>query len=428
MSVRKRRWFTTKQVQRWAARLAFAAGESEDAWPKHLDRARRESADFLRRLGDDDPAAIKALAKLGAKDAPKEAWLVDYADHSGTRNARTFAKKKDADAYHATVRVEVDKGTHVAPNKSLTVAEAGEKWIRRVEADGRERTTIRQYRQHLNLHIILRLGATKVAHLAKPRVETFRDELLASLSRALARKVMTSLKSLLKEVGMAHLAAGVSIKRDKRKRKLEVGKDIPDPKEVGRLIGATSELRHRALLLTVALTGLRASEVRGLRWKDVDVRAGEIRIRQRADRYNEIGPPKSESSVRDLPVPPEALAALKEWKVKCPPNEQDLVFPTSTGRVEHHSNMLRSLEPVMVAAGIVTPKGEGKYALHAFRHFFASWCINPRSRGGRELPPKEVQTLLGHSSIVMTLDIYGHLFPRGDDRAELAAASRTLFA
>jgi len=67
-----------------------------------------------------------------------------------------------------------------------------------------------------------------------------------------------------------------------------------------------------------------------------------------------------------------------------------------------------------------------KYALHAFRHFFASWCINPKERGGRELPVKVVQQLLGHSSIVMTLDRYGHLFPRGDDRGELAAAAKRL--
>ena len=90
--------------------------------------------------------------------------------------------------------------------------------------------------------------------------------------------------------------------------------------------------------------------------------------------------------------------------------------------------MLRSLAPVIVEAGLVDSKGEPKYALHAFRHFYASWCINPRARGGRQLSPKEVQTLMGHSSIIMTLDIYGHLFPRSDDSAEVAAASRALFA
>ena len=55
-------------------------------------------------------------------------------------------------------------------------------------------------------------------------------------------------------------------------------------------------------------------------------------------------------------------------------------------------------------------------------------CINPKERGGRELPPKLVQTLLGHSSIVMTLDVYGYLFRDDGDRTELAEASRLLLA
>jgi integrase len=368
----------------------------------------------------------------------REAWILDYTDQDGDRHIETFERKKDADKRHADVKVDVGKGIHTAPSKSLTVAEAAERWIKRVEADGRERTTVRQYRQHIDLHIAPRIGAIKLAHLTPARIEAFRDGLLEKLSRALARKVLTSFKSLLKDAGHSHVAAGVSIKRNKRKeRKLEIGREIPEPKEVKRLIEAVATAGHglrlrvahdRALLLTVSLTGLRASELRGLRWSDVDLRSAELHVRQRADRYNRIGPPKSEASVRTLPIPPEALSALRLWKVECPPNAGNLVFPTSTGNVEHHSNMLRSLAPVMIEAGLVDAKGEPKYALHAFRHFFASWCINPKSRGGRQLPPKEVQTLLGHSSTVMTLDIYGHLFPRGDDSAELAAASRALFA
>jgi integrase len=79
----------------------------------------------------------------------------------------------------------------------------------------------------------------------------------------------------------------------------------------------------------------------------------------------------------------------------------------------------------MVKAGLTNKQG-AKYALHAFRHFFASWCINPKERGGLELQPKVVQERLGHASILMTMDTYGHLFPRGDDTAELAAAEKAL--
>jgi integrase len=65
--------------------------------------------------------------------------------------------------------------------------------------------------------------------------------------------------------------------------------------------------------------------------------------------------------------------------------------------------------------------------LHALRHFYASWCINRKVDGGLELPAKVVQHRLGHSSITVTLNTYSHLFPRGDDTAELAQAGKAFF-
>ncbi len=65
--------------------------------------------------------------------------------------------------------------------------------------------------------------------------------------------------------------------------------------------------------------------------------------------------------------------------------------------------------------------------MHALRHVFAPWCINRKADGGRELTPKIVQERLGHSTIALTHDVYGHLFPRGDDAEESAAAEQALF-
>ena len=72
---------------------------------------------------------------------------------------------------------------------------------------------------------------------------------------------------------------------------------------------------------------------------------------------------------------------------------------------------------------ILRPKYTG---LHALRHFYASWCINRKVDGGLELPLKLVSERLGHSTIVLTADRYGHLFPRSDDGSELAAAEQIL--
>jgi integrase len=76
---------------------------------------------------------------------------------------------------------------------------------------------------------------------------------------------------------------------------------------------------------------------------------------------------------------------------------------------------------------VVNGDGAAKYkGLHSLRHFYASWCINRRIDGGLELPLKVVQARLGHASIKMTADTYGHLFPSGDDGAELTAAAEKL--
>src|SRR5262249_53731331 len=233
-----------------------------------------------------------------------------------------------------------------APAKSVTVTEAGQNWITRVEANGMrgkgpaEQGTLYQYRQHLSLHIAPRLGGLKLANLTKASVESFRDDLLKSMSRPLARKVLTSFKSILRTANYAHVAADVSIGTSKRhKRPIESGVDFPTPAEVRRIIEAATDTGHRALLRTAILTGLRASELRGLRWRDVDFKARELRVHQRADRFCKLGSPKSAMSRRTVPLAPEAVTDLKEWRLACPKGELDLVFPNAGGKVVQHRNM-----------------------------------------------------------------------------------------
>jgi integrase len=380
----------------------------------------------------------------------KEAWIVDYADAKGERHIETFAKKKDADRRHDEVRVDVRKGTHTPVNKSITVEKAAEDWIRYIELEGREATTVEQYQTHVDLHIVPRIGREKLATLTAPRIEALRDELLEALSRAMARKVLTSVKSILKDAQRRgnvaqNVAAGVLVKKDKRTEnvKLKIGVDIPTTQEVAAIINA-AKARWRPLLITAAFVGLRASEIRGLRWKDVDLKKGEVHVRQRADRLNQIGAPKSAAGDREIPLRPVVLQALREWKLVCPKGDLDLVFPNGDGGIENLSNILqRGYQPVQVAAGVAVPAKDehGKpirdeegnqvleakyYGLHSLRHFSASWMINRKADGGLELAPKEVQTRLGHSSITMTMDVYGHLFPRASEEVELTEVERSL--
>ena len=368
-----------------------------------------------------------------------EAWVVDYTDQHRKRHLKTFKRRRDADAYHATTAVEVRQGTHAADSTSITVAEAGRLWLASGDAASLERTTLDSYRQHLNFHIIPLLGAVKLSQLTTPMVRKFEDQLRVKRSPAMVRKVLGSLSSIFadaQERGLIsqNVVRGLRARRkrgkerqaDKRQKgKLRIGVDIPSPDEI-RAIIAHLEGRWRPLLLTAIFAGLRASELRGLRWADVDLKRTELHVRQRADCYRQMGALKSEAGERTVPLAPMLINTLREWKLVCPKGEHGLVFPNGVGRIESHANIVnRGLIPVQVAAGLTTAKGKAKYTgMHALRHFYASWCINRKIDGGLELPLKVVQDRLGHASIQMTADCYGHLFPRGDDGTELAAAER----
>jgi integrase len=378
----------------------------------------------------------KRTWKSGAET--KTAWVADYTDQAGRRHLKTFERKKDADAWLIDARSEVKRGVHNPDSTSITVGEAAELWIRRGELEKLERSTLRQYRNHIKLHINPLVGATKLARLSTPGVEAFRDDLLRKCSRPMARKVLASLKSILNEAqrrGLVATNAASPVKVDVRKReqgKLRAGRDFPSKEEIQTVL-AKADGRWRPLLVTAIFTGMRSSELRGLSWDDVDFAKEVIHVHQRADNWGVMGRPKSAAGDREIPMAPIVVNALKEWRLVCPKlkpaggageGHLGLVFPNGQGRVENHANIAnRGFYALQIAAGIIDSKGRPKYGLHALRHFFASWAIE------REFSAKRVQVLLGHSSIQMTFDVYGHLFPNPeDDHAKFAAGELAIVA
>jgi integrase len=373
-----------------------------------------------------------------------ETWLVAYRDHTGARRFKNFDKKRDADAYHAEVRVDVRRGIHTADSTSITVAEAGRLWVNTAIEDGLERATTEGYKQHLEFHIVPLIGATKLSQLTVPAARAFRDKLAKDRSPIMVRKVINSLGAILAEAQERGLVAQnivYNLRRNRRGRNravrvderqrdhLEAGVQIPTPDEIGAIIAHLDGGRRSPLLLTAIFTGLRASELRGLRWQDIDLKKAEIRVRQRVDRYQRIGPVKSKAGKRTVPMPPKLVHALREWKLACPKGRLDLAFPTLAGNPQALADITsRGFQPAQVRAGVVNDKGRAKYkGLHTLRHFYASWCINQKVDGGLELPLKVVSVRLGHASIQMTADRYGHLFPSADNGAELAAAEKALW-
>jgi integrase len=405
--------------------------------------------------------SIRKRTWSGSDGAERSGWQADYLDAKGIRRRKMFARKKDAEHFLLTARTEVRDGIHVPDAESVTVAEAGKLWLAAKTRAGRERSTTDQYRQHLELHIVPLIGEDRLNALTVPRIRGFEEKLLdAGRSPAMVRKVLVSLGSILGDAqergltvrnpvrDMRGRRGSTERRADRRaKGKLKVGEDIPTPAEVKAIVGALRG-RWRPLLLTALFCGLRASELRGLRWTDVDLDGRVLHVSQRADRFNDIGRPKSEAGERELPMPALVANSLREWQLACPLRDtgdknadgtpimvRELVFPNGAGKVESLGNIInRGLVPTQLAAGVSIDTGErdangdpilaAKYTgLHALRHFHASWLINRRADGGLELPAKVVQERLGHSTIAMTLDVYGHLFPRQDGADEINAAA-----
>ena len=156
---------------------------------------------------------------------------------------------------------------------------------------------------------------------------------------------------------------------------------------------------HRPLLVTAAFTGMRASELRGLTWSAVDFDTKTIAVRQRADEWGAIGMPKSAAGQREIPVLPTVLNTLREWKLRCPQGELDLVFLNTVGKIQPLQNLAQRFgRPLQKAAGLIDAAGAPLFNFHSLRHFTASWWI------GKGFSPKRLQQMLGHSSIQMTFD------------------------
>jgi integrase len=359
----------------------------------------------------------------------KSAWIADYFDQNGKRHIKTFKTQKAAKAWLVGTGYEVKQGTHTPESDSITVAEAADIWIKRGKLEGLERSTLAQYENHVELHIKpSRIGREKLARLSTPMIEAFRDDLLrACKSRATARKILTSLKGILGEAQRRGLVAQnvaqpvkVTINRRDRRR-LDIGRDIPSKEEISMMLAKVSD-HWRPLVVTAVFTGMRASELRGLTWDDVDFTRRVIHVRQRANWWGEIGAPKSAAGHREIPMSPMVVNTLKEWKLRSLRGEAGFVFPNPAGRVQSHNNLsYNGIRALQMNCRIVDDRGEAKYGPHALRHFFASWAIE------QGFSPKKLQALMGHSSITLTYDRYGHLFPSlDDDHAKFAAGEISL--
>lgn len=172
--------------------------------------------------------------------------------------------------------------------------------------------------------------------------------------------------------------------------------------------------------------GLRMGELRALTRGALTLTGAhpQLHVIQAADQHQKLKAPKTRAGRRKIPLGPETAAALRDWLPHAPANELHLVFPTGAGTVESHANLHhRWWVPLMKAAGLadVAPiagtrrkKITPHFTPHTLRHAAASLWIE------MGVQPKRVQKLMGHASLQMTMDLYGHLWTDPADDSRIA--------
>ncbi len=174
--------------------------------------------------------SVRKRKWVTSKGEERSAWAATYTDQQGVRHQKMFERKKDADMFHSSGRGHVRAGLH--RSAKATVAEAGELWVGGCEAEGLERTTTEAYRQHLNDHIVPFIGAVKLSLLTVPAVRAFMDRLRKGSdnthsndpkdkprSAAMVKRVVGDLGSILADAQDRGLVAQNVVRSLSRRRK-----------------------------------------------------------------------------------------------------------------------------------------------------------------------------------------------------------------
>jgi integrase len=303
-----------------------------------------------------------------------------------------------------------DRSTPAVP----LLAEYAATWLESIRGLVRPRT-YEGYSYRLERHILPRLGQRRLDEIGVDDVLALIGELReGGYSGWSIRSFLTPLSRLFSHAVRRDVVAISPISKLDRTERPVVWKReqrVLNGEEIGRLLDAAPP-RYRTLIASAVLTGLRQSELLGLRWRDIDFDEELIRVRSALDRHGKDVAPKTEHAVRDVILIPTLAGLLREHQeMSAFSGPDDYVFASRVGTPLYWRNVARrALKPALAEAGIEPLRW------HDLRHTFASLLIG----GGANVVFTSRQ--LGHGSSDITLRVYSHLF----DRAEQAQRTRDL--
>jgi len=291
------------------------------------------------------------------------------------------------------------------------VQEACESWLSKAEAgavrnksgDPYKPSVIRSYETSLRLHVFPEIGSRKLSRVRRSELQVLVDRLQLARSASTVRNAMMPLRAVFRRAVLLDLVASnatiglalpsVTGSRDR----------VASPEEAAALLQALPEA-DRAAWATAMYAGLRLGELRALEWKSVDLARGLIKIEFGWDPKKGRILPKSSSGRRSVAIPGVLMPYLEEQQT-ITGRRSGLVFGRSDTRPFCDSSLRDR------AKRIWTKQSMNPIGFHEARHTYATLMI------AAGVNAKTLSTMMGHKSITITLDLYGHLFPGAESEA-----------
>ncbi|MBR6172765.1 MAG: site-specific integrase [Eubacterium sp.] len=332
----------------------------------------------------------------------------------GKQHTAIGRTQKDCLAHEQKLRAKINAGIY-KDNRNITLDQYFAEWIRLKEKTTKG-NTLKGYENKYRKHISPILGGRKVQKIERREVQRMQEECTKTLKASTTNNIMIVLKAILHDAVLDEIitkspADGVKNVKETEKAADTIHRALTEQEQVA-FMQEARESYYFGVFALMLNTGMRNGEVCALTWQDVDYKNRVIHINKTVTRTKggamDIGTPKSAAGVRDVPLTDAVLEVLKGQRDKMQNiftiNRQDRIFVGSFGGIIQDGTLNAEIDRILQR---LEAKGVhiDHFTTHALRDTFATRFIE---QGGQ---PQTLKTILGHSSLAITMDLYAHVLP-----------------